>query len=929
MADGSIVIDTKIDSDGYKKSLAQMQKDTSSFVGKMKTTFAGIRDVMQGPVAAAGMLIGAIVKIGKALGNLENEYLASARASAILGSTLKATGANAWTSKSQIEDMAGELQAMSGYADDTILSMQNVLLGFKNIKGDNFKEASVQILNMATVMGMDLASAAQSVGKALDDPINGIDSLSRQGFRFSDTQKAMLKGLVETGQTAKAQKIILEELATTYGGAAEAANIASNSTVDFKNAMADLAEETGRVITQVGGPARVFFADIAKAASESAKMVNDYNDAIKKVGTGEIKSVSVDDQIASYEAIIKNIEANGLAEKSYSLRDISETKMYQNQLKNAQNMLVMLKAQRDYDKLLSDQRAAGTANTAKAEEDYAKKVAASKIKTDALVAAYAEYNKQVAIAQANQDKGFFTEEEKIDAVKNAAEAYKNKLIEIMVTMGGLGKESSAMLAEMQKILSDPVALTPSFEITPETEAALNKAEEEIALLFAADMLAQQNEAAKAGRAWMKSLADGMYGAANVVSGAAKFIIKGIGVAFSAGAKIISGAFNVLSSLATLDPADMMESLDEFLDELTTFFTSTLGSLPIFAEAGAAMITGFLTGITSQLPQIVATLMGVISSISGILMENGPTWIQQGMDIIVALITGISQSMPTIMETIMTMLVSLISTVMGALPQLIIAGADMIVAMVQGFVAAFPELITAIVGNLPAIINAIVTAVPMIVTALAEATPILISAIIEAIPLIIKALVDNLPTILSAVIEIVGTIIKGIIDTLGAAISSIAKVLGDIIWQGISAILNGLIWLVNQAIGLLNKLNITIPDWVPVFGGQKWGFNIPEISYFAKGTNNSPDGKAIINEEGAELVTLPGGSKVATAAATSSMINQGIQSLLAGLGGFSAPAMASVSDTKTITLINRNYNTLQLDGRTLAEGVIENIDKVAT
>ena len=51
-------------------------------------------------------------------------------------------------------------------------------------------------------------------------------------------------------------------------------------------------------------------------------------------------------------------------------------------------------------------------------------------------------------------------------------------------------------------------------------------------LFAADMIKQQNEAAKAGRAWMKSLADGLAGSANVVSGAAKFVIKGIGVAFS-------------------------------------------------------------------------------------------------------------------------------------------------------------------------------------------------------------------------------------------------------------------------------------------------------------------------------------------------------------------------------------------------------------
>jgi hypothetical protein len=89
--------------------------------------------------------------------------------------------------------MANKFQALTGYADDTILSMQNVLLGFKNIKGDNFEAASLQIINMAKVMRMDLSSAAQAVGKALDDPIAGIDSLTRQGFRWTQQEKELLR----------------------------------------------------------------------------------------------------------------------------------------------------------------------------------------------------------------------------------------------------------------------------------------------------------------------------------------------------------------------------------------------------------------------------------------------------------------------------------------------------------------------------------------------------------------------------------------------------------------------------------------------------------------------------------------------------------------------------------------------------------------
>lgn len=166
----------------------------------------------------------------------------------ILNSTLEATGATAWTSSQQLQDMASALQSVTNYGDEAIIQMQSVLLGFKNIKGETFTNATNAILDMATVMQMDLSSAAQTVGKALDDPINGITSLQRQGFRFSEAQKDVIQSLIETGDTAAAQKIILDELETTYGGAAEAA---ASSSIQIKNAFGNLKEGIGEFIAEL------------------------------------------------------------------------------------------------------------------------------------------------------------------------------------------------------------------------------------------------------------------------------------------------------------------------------------------------------------------------------------------------------------------------------------------------------------------------------------------------------------------------------------------------------------------------------------------------------------------------------------------------------------------------------------------------------
>lgn len=51
---------------------------------------------------------------------------------------------------------------------------------------------------------------------------------------------------------------------------------------------------------------------------------------------------------------------------------------------------------------------------------------------------------------------------------------------------------------------------------------------------------------------------------------------------------------------------------------------------------------------------------------------------------------------------------------------------------------------------------------------------------------------------------------------------------------VKAPLNAVISLVNSAIAGLNKLHVSIPDWVPGFGGKEFGINIPKIPMFATG-----------------------------------------------------------------------------------------------
>lgn len=196
-------------------------KNAQSSVNSMSKSIENVQKLLKTAFSIVGITMGtkAILDFGKTCTQAANQ---ATKQFNILDNTVRATGADAWTSTEELENMAKSLSNSTSYSVTEIEKMQSVLLGFRNITTETFEDASEAILDMSTVMGMDLTSAVQTVGKALDDPIKGLDSLRRQGFAFTDEQKEELKALVDSGKQIEAQKIILDELATTYGGAAKA-----------------------------------------------------------------------------------------------------------------------------------------------------------------------------------------------------------------------------------------------------------------------------------------------------------------------------------------------------------------------------------------------------------------------------------------------------------------------------------------------------------------------------------------------------------------------------------------------------------------------------------------------------------------------------------------------------------------------------------
>ena len=116
---------------------------------------------------------------------------------------------------------------------------------------------------------------------------------------------------------------------------------------------------------------------------------------------------------------------------------------------------------------------------------------------------------------------------------------------------------------------------------------------------------------------------------------------------------------------------------------------------------------------------------------------------------------------------------------------------------------------------------------------------------------IQQAVDNVKAIFQGVIDFIGNVFAG---NWEAAWTNIKDIFGNVFGMIVNlakAPINGVVSAINTVINGINSISITIPDWVPLVGGNTLGFSIPTIPMLA--TGGFTDGVSIAGEAGTEAV----------------------------------------------------------------------------
>ena len=164
-------------------------------------------------------------------------------------------------------------------------------------------------------------------------------------------------------------------------------------------------------------------------------------------------------------------------------------------------------------------------------------------------------------------------------------------------------------------------------------------------------------------------------------------------------------------------------------------------------------------------------------------------------------------------------------------------------------------------------------------------------------------------------DVIRGVFEGVFDFIRGTINGIIRV--------INGLISGIVGGINTVIGGLNSINFSVPNWVPLIGGNSFGFNIPkfnapQIPELARGGIVDRPTLALIGERGKEAVMpLENNTGWITDLANSigSVVSAQLAINQAGFGNYSM-----LDSSRPIKLY--------LDGRKVAEGMMDDFIEIA-
>lgn len=280
---------------------------------------------------------------------------------------------------------------------------------------------------------------------------------------------------------------------------------------------------------------------------------------------------------------------------------------------------------------------------------------------------------------------------------------------------------------------------------------------------------------------------------------------------------------------------------------------------VFGAQGLAVFDAFTAGVQGAVDTVVGlfspeNLAAAHDAIEGIFgpqaagaFDGLVTIAQSVLGVIGQIVTFATTYVKPIIQEIFAFITG---TVLPGIMQMFGEAAPYIAGIIS-------NLGTAIMGGMQLLAQGIQIAMPIVQA--------IISALMSVASVVVPALLSGFQAVSAGIMNVI-TYIQGIFDGLITFITGVFTGNWSQAWEGVKQIfqnafdalvelcktpINAVIGIINGVISHINGMGFTIPEWVPVVGGNSFTIDLPQIPMLAEG--GFTNGPSIAGEKGMEAV----------------------------------------------------------------------------
>lgn len=319
--------------------------------------------------------------------------------------------------------------------------------------------------------------------------------------------------------------------------------------------------------------------------------------------------------------------------------------------------------------------------------------------------------------------------------------------------------------------------------------------------------------------------------------------------------IIEALPDIIVSIITA----LMDNLPTLIDGLISFILAVVEAIPQIImgliEALPTIIEKVITGLIECIPQLIAGLIELVIQLVIHLPEIIIGLIEAIPKIVVSVAQALVEAGPKIWEAFTEIFSKAWTKIQEIFAPVAEWFGNMFSKAWEGIQAIWNNVVSFFQGIWQGICNAF-SAVGDWFKGVFEGAWNGIKSIWESVTGFFKGIWDGIVGIFSGVGEWFSNIWNAAVSGVKNAWNGIKEWfsnLWDGIWNVIKTPINWIIGAINAIIDGLNMISIDIPDWVPLIGGQHWGFSLDHIAELAEGGVVDRPTPAIFGERGAEAV----------------------------------------------------------------------------